>query len=307
MTRTHASAALDALAERLVGLEGVRWPVVVACSGGPDSLALLALAQSVELRPIAVHVDHGLRPESEDEVEVVAAQAARLDTRFRSESVSLTPGPNVEARARESRYAALERARRDLGASVVLVAHTADDQAETVLLNLLRGSASAGLGGMPVRRDFLVRPMLGIRRADTEALCVELGLDPLRDPSNDDRSLRRNWIRHEVLPLLSAGAERDLVPVLGRQAAILRDESEYLDGLARAVWPPDQSAPAALLGDLPPVLARRAVRQWLGLPPPSLDEVDRVLAVARGEVRATELAGGRRVWRRSGQLHVEDR
>ncbi len=110
-----------------------------------------------------------------------------------------------------------------------------------------------------------------------------------------------------MLPLLSAGAERDLVPVLGRQAAILRDESEYLDGLARAVWPPDQSAPAALLGDLPPVLARRAVRQWLGLPPPSLDEVDRVLAVARGEVRATELAGGRRVWRRSGQLHVEDR
>jgi tRNA(Ile)-lysidine synthase len=132
-----------------------------------------------------------------------------------------------------------------------------------------------------------------------------MGIEPVRDPTNDDRSLRRNWIRHDVLPLLSAGSERDLVPVLARQADILRDESEYLDTLARAVWPVDGSTPASILAALPVVLARRAVRTWLGPPPPSLDEVERVLAVAGGEARATEVSGGRRVWRRSGRLHVD--
>jgi tRNA(Ile)-lysidine synthase len=304
MWRTGASR-LDALSDRLVGLDDVRSPVVVACSGGADSLALLALAQSVELEPVAVHVDHGLRADSADEVEIVAAQAGRLDARFRSETVTVALGPNVEARARDVRYAALERARHELGAEAILVGHTADDQAETVVLNLLRGSATAGLGGMPMRRGALIRPMLGIRRSETEAVCDELGLDPIHDPTNDDRALRRNWIRHDVLPLLSAGAERDLVPLLARQAEILRDESEYLDAAARAAWPVDAAATVAVLVDLPMVVARRAVRLWLGPPPPSFDEVERVLRVARGETRATEISGGRRVWRRSGCLHAD--
>lgn len=312
MPRT-APSTLDTLVERLVALEEMRGPVVVACSGGPDSLALLALAQAAGLSPIAVHVEHGLRAGSAGEVEIVASQAGRLGAGFRAETVTVAPGPNVEARAREARYAALERARDALGAEAVLVGHTADDQAETVVLNLLRGSASAGLGGMPVRRDRIVRPMLGLRRCETESLCAELGLEPVRDPTNDDRAFRRNWVRHEVLPLLAAGAERDLVPVLARQAAILRDESEYLDALARAAWPPDGDTPARVLGTLSPVLARRAVRQWLGYrlgqsgggSPPSFDEVERILTVARGERRATELSGGRRVGRRSGHLCVE--
>ena len=115
--------------------------------------------------------------------------------------------------------------------------------------------------------------------------------------------VRRNWVRHDVLPALSAGAARDLVPVLARQAALLRSESDYLDELARAAWPPDAAiAPASTLAGLPDVLARRAVRQWLGAPPPSAAEVERVLAVARGAVRAVQLAGGRRVARRNGVL-----
>jgi tRNA(Ile)-lysidine synthase len=185
----------------------------------------------------------------------------------------------------------------------VLVGHTADDQAETVLLNLLRGSASRGLGGMAVRRDAVVRPLLRLRRADTEAVCAALGLTPARDVMNDDPTFRRVWIRTEVLPALSAGAGRDLVPVLARQAEVLRTDSDYLDELARAAWPPaPDRAPAAALARLPLPLARRAVRLWLGAPPPSLAEVERVLRVARGEVRATELTGGRRVERSAGEL-----
>jgi hypothetical protein len=119
---------------------------------------------------------------------------------------------------------------------------------------------------------------------------------------NDDRAFRRVAIRHDVLPRLSALAERDLVPVLARQADILRSDSEFLDELARRAWPGDEPPRAAALAALALPLARRAVRQWVGAPPPSVAEVERVLAVAAGTSRATELAGGRAVRRASGIL-----
>jgi tRNA(Ile)-lysidine synthase len=282
-------------------------PVVVGCSGGADSLALLALAVDYALAPIAVHVDHGLRPGSEREAGVVADIATRLGTAFDARRVTVAGGANFEARARTARYDALEAARVAHGATAVLVAHTADDQAETVLLNFLRGSGSAGLAGMPARRGSVVRPLLAARRADVRAECARRGLVPLEDPSNDDLSFRRNWIRHEVLPLLEQGAGRDLTPLLTRQADVLRAESGFLDALARAAWPGEGEARGRDLAALPDPLARRAVRCWLGPPPPALDEVEGVLAVARGERRAVDLAGGRRVQRSAGVLHAAQR
>jgi tRNA(Ile)-lysidine synthase len=279
-------------------------PVVVGCSGGADSLSLLTLAVDRELAPIAVHVDHGLRPDGEREAAIVAEAAARVGARFDARRVTVTAGANLEARARAARYDALEAARSEHGASAVLVAHTADDQAETVLLNLLRGSGSAGLAGMPARRGHVVRPLLGARRADVRAECARRQLVPWEDPSNDDLAFRRNWIRHEVLPLLERGAGRDLTPVLTRQAEVLRSESDFLDALARAAWPGEAGARARDLAALPDPLARRAVRCWLGRPPPALDEVDAVLAVARGERRAVDLAGDRRVERSAGVMRA---
>ncbi len=286
---------------------GLAAPVVVACSGGADSVALLALAVDAALAPVAVHVDHGLRPESGDESACVRELASTLGAEFRASRVKVAAGSNLEARARDARYAALDAARVEVGAAVVLVGHTADDQAETVLLNVLRGAASSGLAGMAARRGTVVRPLLDARRTDTRALCAALGLPVFDDPMNDDRAFRRVAIRHDVLPYLSALAERDLVPVLARQAEILRSDSEFLDELAARAWPGgeggDRAARAASLAALPLPLARRALRQWLGAPPPSLAEIDRVLAVASGDVRATELGGGRAV-RRSGGLLV---
>jgi tRNA(Ile)-lysidine synthase len=282
----------------------VTGPVVVGCSGGADSLALLALAVDAGLAPIAVHVDHGLRPGSDREADVVADAAARLGAEFDAGRVTVPPGPNLEARARAARYDALEAARVEHGATAVLVAHTADDQAETVVLNLLRGSGSAGLAGMPSRRGHVVRPLLGARRADVRAECTRRELTPREDPSNNDLAFRRNWIRHEVLPLLERGTGRDLTPLLTRQADVFRAESDFLDALARAAWPGESGTGACDLAALPDPLARRAVRCWLGPPPPALDEVDAVLAVARGERRAVDLAGGRRVQRSAGVLHA---
>lgn len=301
--------------------DGLRAPVVVACSGGADSLGLLVLAAEAGLAPIAVHVDHGLRPESSDDARVVATAADVLGVQWQSVSIAVGAGANLEARARDARYRALFDARVAHNATAILVAHTADDQAETVLLNLLRGSGSSGLAGMARTRDVIVRPLLRMRRADVRAIVESRGLSVVDDPTNADRRWRRAWIRHDVLPLLERGAERDLVPVLARQAEVFRAESDLLDGLGDELLT-DAGAGAAdgdraaagdgslrvqPFRDAPIAIARRAVRRWLGSPPPSSDEVERVLAVARGECVGTELAGGRRVHRSGGRLHAEPR
>lgn len=283
-------------------------PVVVAFSGGADSVALLALASEAGLDPVAVHVDHGLRPDSARDAEEAAATARRLGARIVVVAVDVDAGPNLEARAREARYAALEEARARAGASAVLTGHTMDDQAETVVLNLMRGSGSAGLAGMARRRGHVVRPLLGVRRAETIEICRRSGVEPFADPMNHDPSFRRVRVRHELIPALSAVAERDVVPILARQAGILRRESGLLDRLAAGeaarLAAGDGTLPAEGLVGVDPVLARRVVRGWLGPPPPSEAEVERVLAVARGGIRATEVAGGRRVARSAGRLSV---
>jgi tRNA(Ile)-lysidine synthase len=180
-----------------------------------------------------------------------------------------------------------------------LTGHTADDQAETVLLNLLRGSGLDGLGGM--RREG--HPILGLRRAETHALCDHLGLTPVVDPSNLAPVHRRNRVRHEVLPLLDDLAGRDVAALLARQATLLRDEADLLDLLAGEIDPTD----AAALSAAPAPLARRAVRCWLtagGAYPPDAASIERVLEVARGQAIACELTGGRRVARRAQRLRL---
>ena len=285
---------------------GLMSPVVVACSGGPDSVALLALAAEAGLAPVAVHVDHGARPGSAAEADVVAGFAKRLGAGFAAETVAVAPGPNFEARARHARYEALERARERLGATAVLVGHSRDDQAETVLLNLLRGAGVPGLAGMPARRGTIVRPLLEVSRADLAAVCARLGLSPIVDPMNADPAHRRVWLRREVIPALEAGAARDLREVLARQAANARADSELLDSLARELLDKaddGRGLEAAVLAAAPEALIRRAVRLWLGPPPPPAAHVEAVLAVVRGERRAVELPGGIEVSRAGGWLH----
>jgi tRNA(Ile)-lysidine synthase len=312
-------------------------PVHMAVSGGPDSMALMVLARAAGLEGTAVHADHGLRPGSDGEAAVVAEAASRLGFGFSAVRVEVAPGPDLEARARRARYGALPAG--------VLTGHTMDDQAETVLLNVLRGSGIDGLAGMrgggraggpaaggrvmsgpvmggpvvggavvggpvvggPVVGGLdVVRPLLGIRRSETMEVCRRAGVTPIVDPTNADPRFRRNRIRHEVLPLLDRVAERDLVPVLARQAALAADDSALLDELASALDPTDVSA----LRGAPLALVRRALRGWLrsgaGYHPPSGAEIARVMEVVAGRVPACELSGGRRVSRKAGRLRVSD-
>jgi hypoxanthine phosphoribosyltransferase len=272
-------------------------PLACAVSGGADSLALLVLAAAAGCDVTAIHVDHGLRAGSADEDRVVLKAAERFGTRFESHRVSVAPGSNLEARARAARFAVLP--------ADAATGHTMDDQAETILVNLLRGAGADGLAGMePGARH----PILGLRRSETHALCAAMGLAPVCDESNDDPAFVRNRIRHELLPLCAQVAGRDPVPLLARQAGVLRDEVALLNSLATLLLPDPADARAVARADRP--LARRALRRWLreagdGEHPPSLAEVDRTLAVAAGATIGTELAGGRRVRRTGGRLRVE--
>ncbi len=268
-------------------------PVCCAVSGGTDSLALLVLAVEAGHEVTAIHVDHGLRRGSQGEARLVAAAAERFGARFIAERVSVAPGPNLEARARAARYAVLPPG--------VLTGHTADDQAETVLLNLVRGAGLDGLTGFAPER----RPLRWLRRRDTRAVCEAVGLDVFEDPSNDDPAVRRNRVRHELLPLLDDIAERDVAGVLARQADLLAADAALLEELSASLDPTDARA----LAGAPAPLARRAVRRWLRAGPeqhpPDAATVERVLRVARGEVRACDVGGGRSVRRGSGRLRIE--
>jgi tRNA(Ile)-lysidine synthase len=268
---------------------------VCGVSGGPDSLSLLVLAVASGCRVTAVHVDHGLRSGSGAEAGIVADAARRFGAAFRPERVTVGAGPNLEARARAAR-------RQVLGPDAA-TGHTADDQAETVLANLLRG---AGVSGLAAMRAGTGHPLLGLRRSETVALCELLGLDPVHDPSNDDPRFVRNRVRHELVPLCSAIAGRDVVPVLARQAAVLGGDADILDAVASLVDP----EAAAALAAAPEAVGRRSVRHWLtgdGPYPPPLDAVDRVLEVARKNRRATQVPEGRTVRRSHGRLSAEPR
>jgi tRNA(Ile)-lysidine synthase len=252
---------------------------------------MVALAIEAGCDVTAVHVHHGLRPCADDDADVARVIATQLGAGFRLTHVDLDAGPNLEARARTARRAAL--------GPDAMTGHTADDQAETVLLALLRGAGAKGLGAIgPGWRH----PILALRRAETRSLCEHLGLEVAEDPSNDDRRFRRNRIRHEALPLLDDIAERDVSVLLSRTADLLRADDQFLDELAAAIDPTD----AVALATAPGVLGSRAIRQWLEHQgyPPDTDAVRRVLAVASGTAGACELAGGRRIERRGTRLHV---
>jgi tRNA(Ile)-lysidine synthase len=290
-----------ALLDRLTGLDEVTGRIVVGCSGGADSLALLALLRAAGRPVTGVYVDHGLRPGARDE-HITAAAIERFGADFRVARIDVAPGGNLEARARDARYAALEAERIGIGADVVAVGHTRDDQAETVLLNFLRGSGTRGLAGMAPRRGRLCRPLLDLRRAETRELCARLQLAPAADVMNTQLHFRRVWLRREVIPRLEAGADRDLVDVLARQAVVLRDDDELLDAQARVIAGAGSTLDASQLAAAPRALARRAVRQWLGDPPAGFEHVDAVLALAHRHRGAVQLPGSRRVERAAGRI-----
>ena len=270
--------------------------VVIALSGGPDSSALahLVVEARADLTAHLVHVRHGLRDDQRD-VAVVRTHAAWLDAPLTVLDVEVVPdGRGTEAAARDQRYAALRTAALEVGAYAILVGHTADDQAETLLLRLARGTGIDGLGGMESVSADLIRPLLRIRRDDVHRFVALEGLPHAEDPTNEDPEVRRAVVRHQLLPVLREVAP-DPVGALVRLAELARDDVAALDAAAavplasvRSVGPV-HAIPESALGHLEDpaalAIARRVVREVLGRfadDPPDAATVARVLALAPG-------------------------
>ncbi len=297
--------------------------VLAACSGGADSLALAAAlafeAPRAGLRAGAVSVDHGLHPGSAEvarRVRETCAGPLGLDPVLLTRvAVGRSGGP--EAAARTARYAALERLAAEAGAVAVLLGHTLDDQAETVLLGLARGSGTRSLAGMPAVRGVFRRPLLGVPRAVVRAACAARGLAPWEDPSNADRRLARARARHEALPALEAALGPGVAAALARSAAALREDADALDELAarRDPFRADPDGAAGSSAAVTELLAAPAAlrRRWLrsaalaaGCPAGVLaarhvDAVDALLLRWRGQ-GPVHLPGGARAHRACGRL-----
>ena len=276
--------------------------VDLAVSGGPDSLGLLALASAADLTVRVHHVDHGARATSAADAAFVVALCDEAALACTVHEVVVTPGPNFEARARAARRAALPAG--------ALTGHTMDDLAETVLVNLLRGT---GLDGLSPMVDDATKPLRDLRRTELASVVATGPWTARHDETNDSPAFQRNRVRHEVLPLLGDVARRDVVPLLARLAYLAHDEAAWLDEVsgADAARGLDE-VDCRELRAWPTARLRRWLRARLrgpdagdGAHPPSAAEVERAIAVVRGEVVATQLSGGRRLARRAQRLGLE--
>jgi tRNA(Ile)-lysidine synthase len=299
--------------------------VVVALSGGADSVALLFVLREIAAAERfqvagAAHLNHQLRgAEADADAEFCRDLAARLDLPIDIERIDVAhlareTGTSIEHAAHMARHAFFDRARARLGATAVAVAHTKDDQAETFLLRLLRGAGPRGLSGIHPRAGIVVRPFIDTSRSDVRDFLRAAGITFREDASNADRSIPRNRIRHELLPLLEADFSPGIVDVLDREAAIAREDADYLEAVARAAaarlisqTTRGVELDAAALAAEPPAIARRVIRlaQQMAAGPDRFIGFDAGEAVRRYAVSKStgqlDLPG-HRVNRRGGSL-----
>ncbi len=301
--------------------------LVVALSGGPDSVALLDALVQIGRRQrflvAAAHLDHGLRPESGADAAFCRRLCQRLEVPLEVGAADVRgraarDRAGMEDAAREERYAFLRRVAEQGGAVAVAVAHTQDDQAETFLLRLLRGSGSAGLGAMRARAGQVIRPLLGVTRFEVIEHLRRRGLEWREDATNGDLRFVRNRVRHELLPYLERHFNPRIRETLARTAALLADEHDELAGGARDLYRrASRRDDAGVLLDgealrhAPRPVARQLVRAALleagGLEQVNAAQVERILEVtsrAGGARRRLPLPGGREACFRFGNLRI---
>ena len=283
---------------------------LVMVSGGPDSVALLRVTLELGGEPAALHVDHGLREGSGEDAEFVLGLCGRLGVHCEVRHLRLEGGANLQERARRERYRLAEEAAGRLGLRTVSTGHTADDVAETVLMNLARGAGLRGLAGIPPVRGRVVRPMIERTRREILAYLAELDQPYLTDPTNLAGKYARNRVRLEVLPVLQElypGAVRNLA----RAASLAREDLEALEGLVEGVFHlrgEEVAVPFGALLGLTPALRRHVVRRAYstvlpGAPPLGLGPVEAVLGLTVGGegTRTLDLPGGVVVAARGGE------
>ncbi|MSW02639.1 MAG: tRNA lysidine(34) synthetase TilS [Actinobacteria bacterium] len=291
--------------------------VLVAISGGTDSLSL-AYALSLEAPKLAIQihavtVDHQLQPGSGKQAEAVVSQMKLLGIETTIEKVTVDITEGLEASARKARYAALDAIGNKVNAVAIFLGHTRDDQAESVLLGLARGSGTRSLSGMAAQNGKYIRPLLSITRIQTESVCNEFNLDPWNDPHNSDSSFARVRVRREAIPTLEKTIGPGISEALARSAQLLRDDADALDGWAeREIGQLDLAdLDCEYLSGLPQAIRSRIIREAIfaaGAPSGSIsaDHVSLVeaLVTSWSGQGASDLPGGVKVERFSGRLSL---
>jgi tRNA(Ile)-lysidine synthase len=299
-------------------------PVLVAVSGGADSLTLLHVLHRSGYPLICATFNHRLRPEAGDEVAHVREIAGGLGLPFVTDSADVAAyagaeGLSVEEAARTLRYRFLFSEARKAGAQAVATGHTADDQAETVLMHFLRGAGLSGLKGMSHRSVLpvfdveipLVRPLLGWWRADTEQYCRENGLSPIYDPTNTDTTYFRNRLRHELIPQL-AGYNPRFKEALTHTSVVLQGDDELLAEVVEAAWQKSVREQGvgfvafeqAVLESLSPALRRNLFRRAAFVLRPGLRDVDFNALERAASLKPVDLAGGLRLFPEAGKIYL---
>lgn len=291
--------------------------LVLAVSGGPDSMALLHGAARMVARGdrawrlTVAHLDHGLRPDSADDAIFVAGTATRLGLPAEVRRIDVAGlarhiGVSIEEAGRAARYRVLEEIAPD--GALIATAHTLDDLAETVLINLLRGSGVAGMAGIPARRGRIARPLLDARRQELRELLDAAGIDYRIDPSNADPVHLRNRIRAELLPALES-IRPGAVERIGRFSRLAADDDALLDELAAAELEKRALDHGAIDWRNPPspALGRRVLRLATGDPVPSAERIEALRTAAEGDRGAVviELGGGCAASVRRRRIRIE--
>ena len=278
---------------------------LIACSGGADSIALALIAVNEGLDFALVYVEHNINKSTRACEDIVKDLSEKLDVEFFVKHVYLEIDKtmsNIEARARDARYIALEQVRKENKFDFVLTAHHLDDYVETFLINLMRGAGSS-VASLSSKRQNIVRPILHFRKNQLENIVEKSDIEYFSDPSNDSDSFVRNRVRKELIPLMDEISNRDVSPLISKAGQHISRDQKFISTLGAQSWPIDDDTSTISLQKLNPAIQNHAIRSWLMGDMPSTKELTNILAVVNHKITKTQISGDRTIWRKDAMLY----
>lgn len=281
---------------------------LIACSGGADSIALALISASENIDFALAYVEHNIDPVTRACEDIVRDLAKKLEVDFFVKHIDLDlkkSKGNLESRARDARYQALEELRSENNFELVLTAHHLDDYVETFFINLMRGSGSA-VASLSAARQSLVRPILNWRKEQLEEIVEKSELEYFKDPSNALDCFVRNRVRHELIPLMDEISKRDVAPLIAKAGQHISRDQKFMAELGEQSWPVDGDTSTRMLQKLDSSLQNHAIRAWIKGDRPSAKEMANILDVVNHEIPKTQISGNRTIWRKDAKLYQSE-
>lgn len=278
---------------------------LIACSGGGDSIALALIAASEDIDFALCYVEHNIDESTRVCEEIVIDLGEKLGVDVFVEHIDLdveNKKGNLESRARDLRYAALEKVRAENDFDFVLTAHHLDDYVETFFINLMRGAGSS-VAALSAARQNLIRPLLHWRKSQLEELVKKSEIEFFSDPSNALDCFVRNRVRNEVMPLLDDISKRDVAPLIAKAGNHISRDQKFVSKLGEESWPLDGNTSTRALQALDISLQNHAIRAWVQGDRPSAKEMANILDVVNHEIPRVQISGNRTIWRKDAKLY----